>query len=325
LSYDKLGRMTQRVEPDITSVWTYDTAAHGIGKLASASITAGPSAGYQKSFSYDSLTRPIQAVVTANATAYTFAATYDAASRLSTVTYPSGLVLTYGYTSLGYAQQIIGPGAQVYWTANTRDAELRLTQQTAGNGVVTNQRFDAATGRLTAILAGTGSIVENFSYTYDVLGNLLTRSDANESLTETLTYDTLNRLASATVSQNIAPVKSFTYDAIGNLLSKSDVGTYTYPLAGSALPHAVTSIAGGTINTTFTYDPNGNQTTGLGRSISYTSYNKPSSITQGSGTLCFNDDVDHQRFKQQAPEGTTYYFDAFGVHAELFVSGTSSW
>jgi hypothetical protein len=25
-----------------------------------------------------------------------------------------------------------------------------------------------------------------------------------------------------------------------------------------------------------------------------------------------------RRFKQQAPEGTTYDFDAFGVHAELF-------
>ena len=108
---------------------------------------------------------------------------------------------------------------------------------------------------MTAILAGTGNIVENFSYTYDVLGNVLTRADANENLTETFTYDTLNRVTSATVSQNIAPVKTFAYDAIGNLLSKSDVGTYAYPLAGSALPHAVTSISAGNINTTFTYDP----------------------------------------------------------------------
>jgi hypothetical protein len=62
--------------------------------------------------------------------------------------------------------------------------------------------------------------------------------------------------------------------------------TYTYPLAGSMLPHAV-SVVAGTINSTFTYDPNGNHTAGLGRSISYTSYNKPSSITQGSSTLFF--------------------------------------
>jgi hypothetical protein len=67
-------------------------------------------------------------------------------------------VLSYTYTSLGYAQQVIGPSGQVYWTANARDAELRLIQQTAGNGV-TSQSSDAATGRLTAILAGAGNIV----------------------------------------------------------------------------------------------------------------------------------------------------------------------
>jgi YD repeat-containing protein len=52
-TYDILGRLTQRVEPDMTSVWVYDTALHGIGKVASASITAGASAGYQRSFAYD--------------------------------------------------------------------------------------------------------------------------------------------------------------------------------------------------------------------------------------------------------------------------------
>jgi hypothetical protein len=136
-----------------------------------------------------------------------------------------------------------------------------------------------------------------------VLGNVLTRADANESPTETFTYDTLNRVTSATVSQSVAPVKTFSYDAIGNLLTKSDVGNYAYPLAGSALPHAVASISGGAISTSFTYDPNGNQTTGLGRSISYTSFNKPSSITQGSSTLFFSHDIDHQRFQEVSPEG----------------------
>ena len=52
----------------------------------------------------------------------------------------------------------------------------------------------------------------------------------------------LNRVASATVSQNTAPVKTFAYDATGNLLRKSDVGNYAYPLAGSALPHAAVGV-----------------------------------------------------------------------------------
>jgi YD repeat-containing protein len=110
----------------------------------------------------------------------------------------------------------------VYWTANARDGALRLTQGTAGSGVVTTQAFDPLTDRLTSILAGTSGAVENFSYTYDVLGNVLTRTDANESLTETLTYD--NRVTQATVTANIAPVKTFSYDPVGNLLSKSDIG-----------------------------------------------------------------------------------------------------
>ncbi len=75
------------------------------------------------------------------------------------VAYPFGLLLNYTYTSLGYASQIVGPGGLAYWTANTRDAELRLTQETAGNGIVTAQSFDAQTGRLMDILAGTGNIV----------------------------------------------------------------------------------------------------------------------------------------------------------------------
>ena len=56
------------------------------------------------------------------------------------------------------------------------------------------------------------------------------RADANTSMSETFTYDVLNRLTSATVNLAPAPlVKTFAYSAIGNLLSKSDVGTYSYP------------------------------------------------------------------------------------------------
>jgi YD repeat-containing protein len=58
LTYDVLGRRTQRVDPWMTCVWVYDTAAYGIGKIASESITKGYS--FQRTYSYDSLARPIQ-------------------------------------------------------------------------------------------------------------------------------------------------------------------------------------------------------------------------------------------------------------------------
>ncbi len=133
----------------------------------------------------------------------------------------------------------------------------------------------------------------------------------------------LGLLLSATVSSNVAPLKNLTYSPIGNILSKSDLGTYAAP--GAPLPHAVTSISGSTLSTTFTYDPNGNQLTGLGRNITWTSYNMPASITQGTNTIQFQHDVDHQRVIQIAPDGTTtIYINAFGVSTELFAAGTSA-
>jgi len=166
--------------------------------------------------------------------------------------------------------------------------------------------------------------VQNLSYTYDQLSNPLSRSDANTGLSETFVYDSLNRLTQSTVNLSTPLVKTFSYSAIGNLLSKSDVGTYSYPSAGSALPHAVMSTSGGTISGTFTYDPNGNQTSGLGRNISYSAHNKPSSITQGTLSISFLDDTEHQRFQQVTPSGTILYISGFGALSELLNPGTSS-
>src|SRR5262249_42498970 len=322
--YDKLGRMVQRIEPDMTAVWEYDIAVHGIGKLASTSITAGPEAGYARTVTYDGLSRPVQVATTISSTTYTFGAAYDANGRMSSVAYPSGFSPSYVYNSLGYVQQLKDSSTgQAYWTANARDAEQHLTQQTAGNGVVTTRNFNAATGRLTSIVAGAGASVQNVSYTYDALGNLLTRAEANTEVSESFGYDPINRLTSATLGVSLT--KTFGYNAIGNLTSKTGVGNYTYPAPGQPRPHGVLSISGDTINTTFSYDPNGNQTDGLGRIITYTSYNKPKTFTQGSRTISFSHDMDHQRFAQQTPEGTTVYIRGFGILAELVVSSTTRW
>jgi RHS repeat-associated protein len=323
-NFDKLSRPLQRVEPDMTSVWVYDTAANGIGKVASASITAGPTAGYQRTMTYDALGRPSQVATTIDGTTYTMGAGYDANGRLSQVTYPSGFVASYGYNNLGYANQLSDGSAQTFWTANGLDAEQHLTQQTSGNGIVTTRTFSATTGRLQSIAAGTGNSVQSSAYTYDLLGNPLSRTDDTQNLSESFTYDPLNRLLTATVSGSVAPAKAYAYNSIGNMMSKSDVGTYTYAPPGSPSPHAVMSISGSTISTTFTYDPNGNQTSGLGRTITWTSYNMPATITQGTRTVSFQHNTEHQRIKQVAPDGTTLYIHAFGVTAELFGVGSAA-
>ena len=207
LTYDQLDRVVQQVESDMTSVWVFDTAAHGIGKLASTSITAGPGSGYARSVSYDALGRPVQAATSIDGATYTMGATYDANSRLTKVSYPSGFTARYAYTNLGDTSQLLDDATgQAYWTANVVDAEQRLTQQTAGNGLVTTDSFDALTGRLTATATGSGGAVQNLGFTYDKGGNPLSRSDANTGLSETFTYDALKRLTSSTVNLTPTPL-----------------------------------------------------------------------------------------------------------------------
>jgi RHS repeat-associated protein len=157
-------------------------------------------------------------------------------------------------------------------------------------------------------LGSNGEIVHE-SYLYDALGRLTARQDHAADLTETYQYDALSRLTQSQVSGAGAELYAFagidtvtySYDATGNLTHRSDIGAYTYGgtrADGSAIgPHAVTRIDridGST--TTFAYDLNGNMTTGDGRAITWTSFDKPASIsatnpvtaptllTTGSGT-----------------------------------------
>jgi RHS repeat-associated protein len=322
VSYDLLGRARERAAPDLTANWTYDTAPHGVGKLA----TAATNGGYTRTHSYDALSRPSETRFSIDGQNYAIGITYDAASRVSTISYPSGFTAAYGYTALGYQAQLKNAATgEVYWTANARDAELRLTTQTFGNGVVTQNGFDPKTGRILSIRAGAGAALQDFAYTYDLLGNVTSRSDANHGVTESFTYDNLNRLTTATISADIS--KSFSYNAIGNLLSKSDVGTYSYPAPGQPRPHAVSAISGSLINTTFSYDANGNQITGNGLTLSYATFNKPTTISRGVALITFAHDPERQRYKQNALSGETLYFAVSGVSAEKFTGagGTLKW
>ena len=97
---------------------------------------------------------------TVNGTTYSMAATYDGNSRLTSVSYASGFVAKYAYTSLGYTNQLIDSASGIaYWTANAMDAEQHLTQQTSGNGLVTTRAF-SLTMRLNGSIRSVSAAVE---------------------------------------------------------------------------------------------------------------------------------------------------------------------
>ncbi|MCC7412735.1 MAG: hypothetical protein IT495_14070 [Gammaproteobacteria bacterium] len=138
LAYDRLGRLPSRLEPEGASTWGYDTAAQGVGKLASASGHAGDVHVY----GYDALGRPASQRHTLAGSAYALAIGYDGAGRMATLTYPAsphypgGLVARYAYNGYGYLDKLSNDAtALVYWQASERTAAGALTGATFGNGV----------------------------------------------------------------------------------------------------------------------------------------------------------------------------------------------
>lgn len=326
MAYDRLGRLTQRSEADLVSNWYYDTGKagaacpKGIGKLCQAET----STGYGRTHSYDALGRP-DTTTTSIDIAYATTVAYDAHGRVATRSYPSGLTLKYAYTALGYLKEVRDNGTDaLYWRADAMDAGGRITAQTQGNGVATTQTFQPENGRLLAILAGAGNGVQNLAYTYDSIGNVTSRADANQSLAETFGYDSLNRLTASTVNSGGAGIvgKTYAYNAIGNIASRSDLGSYTYPASGggSVRPHAVSRVdlTGGGYRT-YAYDGDGNiaaevQYNGAGVAVGwrngvYSSFNMPQVVYNAAYSSSFYYGPEHQRVKQvsTAASGTTIY------------------
>ncbi len=345
LSYDLLGRVTSRSENSQVSSWTYDTATHGIGKVAEAKACTSSGCATvvsDRTFAYDSLGRPSSSITTVDGIANTYTQTYDSDGRPSTIAYPSGLTLQYVYTSLSYLSQIKdNSSGTAYWTANARDAEMHPVSQTFGNGVTQANTYDPNTGFLTNVRAGSSDQVAAFDYNYDTLGNLNYRSDNLSGVFEYGCYDALNRLSQYAVGNGVTSCtaatnnKQVTYDALGNITSKTGVGAYAYNAAGSSQPHAVTGIVGtvnGVVNPTYSYDANGNMTSGGGRTVSVTSFNMVAVISQGTASATFAYDDSHQRIKQTLVAGstttvTTYLNDpASGAMEDKAVTGsTTTW
>ncbi len=159
---------------------------------------------------------------------------------------------------------------------------MQLTQSTAGNAVVTYRDYDPLTGRIIDVHGGPSDSITNLSYSWDAVGNLLTRTDmlaVSGGQTEEFCYDLLNRLLNANLSNGTyctgTGTTAMTYAASGNILTKTGVGTYSYGtnVTSGAGPHAITSIAGtvnGVTNPTYAYDADGNMLSGAGRTATYT-------------------------------------------------------
>jgi RHS repeat-associated protein len=308
-TYDALSRPLTRSEPDLYTQWTYGSPAtassFNVGRLASvctgtgsspSNCTASP--GYAESEGYDSLGRLSTRVITmpqgGGTGTFTYSWGYNGTTGLlSTLTYPQStsgyaLQLQYGYSN-GIVSSITdasdSPNVAI-WTANAQNQFGQITQETLGNGVVTNRTYDAVTDWLSSIQAGvgSGSGVQNQSFLYDEMGDVTQRQDGNLGLSENFYYDNDYRLSSSTLTANgeTSTNLSITYDNNGNITSRSDVNSGASWTYSSTARHQVTQAGSSSYN--YVYDANGNATTRLGNPVIWTSYNYLSSISNAAGT-----------------------------------------
>ncbi|AUX35802.1 MULTISPECIES: RHS repeat-associated core domain-containing protein [Sorangium] len=330
-AYDALGRPRSRVDQRdaerLTTTWTWDTAAHGIGKLhVLASPDGEKTYGYTDRGQLDTISlridgerAPLEARLG-----------YDELGRVEAVTYPAPagaapFVVDHDHDPHGHVIAVRDRGTgSAYWRLTDVDDAGRFREEVFGNGVVTERSYFADKQRLRHMVTQSDAAkVQDLDYGYDDLLNLTRRTDAlqPENTTERFRYDPLHRLTCAyfgDVESASAPCAlRYDHDPNGNLTFKSDVGTLSYddPLH----PHAVTGAGTGS----FAYDAVGNQIARPGgTTVRYTPFDLPERITQRASTITFGYDGDQQRIRKTTPEKETFYFGDLYERVTDRASGT---
>jgi RHS repeat-associated protein len=323
-TYDALSRKTSRTEPDLTTTWTWGATAanHNIGRLSQVQSVSS-SGTYTKAFGFDSLGRPGSDTTTLpTAGSFRFIYVYDTTSGLIhhiqyPPSFPAGTQLAVAYAfKFGILSELIDNNSPttVFWRANSTNARGQITQETSEGlsgepQIVSGHTYDAVTGWLSTIQTGIGSgaALQNESYQYDEMGNVIQRQNNNLGLTENIYYDNLYRLDHSTLGS--ATNLQMGYDAMGNITSRSDVAggaSWTYDPTHK---HQVTQA--GSSAFAYAYDANGNVRSRNGSIIGWTSYNYPAGVGTSTESATFDYGPDRQRWRMfySGPSGTetTYY------------------
>jgi YD repeat-containing protein len=125
--------------------------------------------------------------------------TYDAYGRLSTLTTPQGVALTYGWDSAHPTQMSTVTLGSTTQLTMTYDALGRLEDVEDALGSVTTFGYDSATGTLDEVATGDGAV---WSYTRNG-GGYLTGVDGSSGFSMTYSYDAAGRMNGTDVTVSL--------------------------------------------------------------------------------------------------------------------------
>ncbi|WP_198117873.1 RHS repeat-associated core domain-containing protein [Massilia rhizosphaerae] len=330
-TWDGLGRIRTRTSGATAETFTYDVGSYAIGHLSSVTDTSG-----QTSYAYTAAGELASQTTVIAGQTYTTSWTYDAAGRRQTMTYPSGLQLTYGYDAVGQLNRISSNLSGTWSTL----ADSFLYQPVSGMPYAWrygNNRPRLLTydndGRLARI--DSTMAVQQMDIGYDAGDRIHTRSNnIDTSKSATYDYDGTSRLTSAS---RTAGGESFTWDLVGNRTSNnSPSGNYNLVMDTQSNRLSRWSTVANDQYRNFTYDVFGNlsyevSTGSVGWSYRHDAFNRLVSYTvvpPGSGGSYTLGTYTYNAFNQRVRKVTLQYGTTnfvYGPSGELLAeSGPTS-
>ncbi|WP_164743465.1 RHS repeat domain-containing protein [Microbacterium sulfonylureivorans] len=230
--------------------------------------------------------------------------------------------ILYSYDGLGRLSSVRGNGGILNGTVYSPIGQLaQFNRLNLGAEAYSSYGYDSVTGALltikdNAVFDGSGHYVADRTYTRDDAGNITSASTSSVLPTPRTQkycyeYDALRQLTAAWSPADPTPCATapsaaalggpaplwldYTYDVeTGNRTSVTShaadgttkSATYSYPAAGSAQPHAVTSLAGDASLGAGAYDTDeaGNFTEMPGKTLTYNETGKLETVTMGTET-----------------------------------------
>jgi len=278
-TYDVNNRLVNKTYPDSSEVsFAYAITGQPVTVTDSRGVTShtydlrdrlveveNPD-GTTISYTYDAVGNRTSVTVPSGITTFT----YDGLKRLASASDPDGGVTTYTYDAVGNRISVVYPnGAVTQYTYDSLNRLLNLTNRKSDSTLISSYAYTLGpAGNRVRVVENTGREVdytydaiyrlveeditdpvlgnETISYTYDPVGNRLSKTDA--SGTTNYTYDANNRLLAEDGT-------TYTYDANGNTLSKtvgSDTTDFAYDYENRLL-----SVVTPTSVIAYTYDFDG--------------------------------------------------------------------
>jgi insecticidal toxin complex protein TccC len=208
------------------------------------------------------------------------------------------------------------PAEQVLLSEVTYSAAGQVLRETAGNGVVSDYAYEPQTQRLAALNtsrpaeAGRYAVLQQVSWQYDPMGNILTVTDASTPVRFTR-------------NQRVIPTRTYSYDARYQLTEASGRENATAGQQTSALPTPIVPLAQDAsavtgYTRTYTYDRGANLTT-----VQHLGYGSSAYTLQMVVAPASNRSI--QQTGALTPGDVNGYFDGNGNLTELVAGQPLLW